>query len=45
MIELLHKDARFRGMMEVYSLFRDLVAHERMSDLHDKYGKISRMSS
>jgi len=31
LIELLSKDERFRGMMELYGLFRELIAYERIS--------------
>ena len=41
--DLLHKDERFRGMMEFYHVFRPVIAHERMSDIHDKAGRIQKM--
>lgn len=31
LLDLLAKDERFRGMMETYALFRDLIAQERLS--------------
>ena len=31
LVDLLNKDERFRGMMEVYALFRDLIAQLRIS--------------
>lgn len=31
LIDLLNKDERFRGMMEMYALFRDLIAQTRIS--------------
>eukprot|EP00347_Sterkiella_histriomuscorum_P002228 403368978 len=46
LLELLNsKDERFKGMMEFYAIFRDIIAHERMSDLHDKYSKMNKMAS
>ncbi|CDW76704.1 UNKNOWN [Stylonychia lemnae] len=47
LIELLNskEQQRFKGMMEFYSIFRDIIAHERMSDLHDKYGKMAKMAT
>ncbi len=38
------KDERFRGMMEFYAIFREIIAHERMSDVNDKSGKMSKMA-
>ena len=31
LVDLIAKDERFRGMMELYALFRDLIAQERIS--------------
>ena len=39
------KDERFKGMLEMYAIFRDLIAHERMTDIHDKYSKVAKMSA
>ena len=31
LVDMLQRDERFRGMMEVYSMFRELIAQERVS--------------
>ena len=31
LLDLVSKDERFRGMMELYGLFRNLIAQERIS--------------
>jgi hypothetical protein len=44
LLDFLKKDEKFRGMMEMYSIFRTLIAHERMTDINDKNGRITKMS-
>lgn len=43
LLDLLAKDERFRGMMELYALFRDLIAQERIS--RDKTVRSSHMNN
>ena len=45
LFEIIAKDERFRGMMEFYAIFREIIAHERMSDVNDKSSKMSKMAA
>ena len=42
LLELYHKDDRFRGMMELYGMFRELIAQERVT--RDKSARMSQLN-
>ena len=42
LLELYHKDERFRGMMELYGMFRELIAQERVT--RDKTARMGQLS-
>jgi hypothetical protein len=42
LLKLYHTDDRFRGMLELYSLFRDVISLERLSE--DKEQRLGNLS-
>ena len=44
MLALIGKDERFRGMMEVYALYRDVISHGLMADLNEKSSRVYKMA-
>ena len=41
---LIQKDDRFKGMMEIYALFRDVISHGLMADLSEKSSRVYKMA-
>ena len=44
LLQLIAKDDRFKGMMEVYALFRDVISHGLMADLSEKSSRVYKMA-
>mgnify|MGYP001092136919 CR=1 FL=1 len=44
MCALIQKDDRFKGMMEVYALYRDVISHGLMADLSEKSSRVYKMA-
>ena len=42
---LIEKDERFKGMMEVYGLFRDVISHGMMADISEKSSRVYKMAT
>lgn len=41
---LITKDERFKGMMEVYALYRDVISHGLMADISEKSARVYKMA-